>query len=312
MSSINTKQILRQIFIDLKPNDMKSILVPVDFANPSEQAAHYAFHLARYFEANLILCHAIYIPVEVPTEAFGSWPGYDFTTLKEESTSGLEEVASRMRNKLSDFSMPDTFQPEIKCIAEAGGVTDIITKLGSKEKAQLIVMGMTGAGPVARFLFGSISRSMIDITRLPLILVPEGFLFTKIKKIAFATSLVDDDIEVIHALSAFARYFDADLLVAYVSDRNDDNEVHQKKFDRFLSDVTCKINYDKIYFRHVDKAEVNEGLDWLTEHGLIDLLVMVHRRKGLLDSLFSSHTHERANHLNMPLLIMPNGLHPVF
>jgi nucleotide-binding universal stress UspA family protein len=291
---------------------MKSILVPVDFSKSSTHAAHYALHLAKYIKANVTLCHADYKPIEVPTEAIGSRSGFDLATIKEESTNSLEEIASEMRDKESAFLMPGRFQPQIKCIAEPGGVTDIITQLAAKEKSELIIMGMTGAGPIARLLFGSISRSMIDETRVPLILVPDGFQFNKIEKIAFATSMVDDDLDVIHALAAFASYFSAELLVAHVSDNNHKNDAHQKQFKNFLSDVTCKINYDKVYFRHVDKADVDKGLDWLSEHGMIDLLVMVHHQKGQFDSLFSSHTHTRANHLKIPLLVMPLGSHPAF
>jgi len=291
---------------------MKSILVPVDFSDPSENAARYALHLGKYIKANIKLCHAIYIPIEVPMEAFGSWPGYDLITLKEESIKALEEVAAKLRNKEIDFSMPRTFVPQIACVTEAGAVTDVITHYARVQNPTLTVMGMTGAGSLARLIFGSISRSMIDKTRHPLVLVPEGFLFSKIKKIAFATSLIEDDIEVIHALGYFARFFNADLLVTYVSDINNSNDASKKEFKNFLNDVTCKINYDKIYFRQVDRSDVDKGLGWLSEHGLLDLLVMVHRRKGLFDSLFSSHTHSRANHLNIPLMIIPGGLHPLF
>lgn len=291
---------------------MKSILVPTDFSKSSEIAVHYAMYLAKYTNANITLCHAIYMPVEVPATAFGSWPGYELTTLKEESTKGLEEVAFKMRNMVNEFVLPGTFQPEVTCVAEAGGAMNVITALADKEMAELTVMGMTGAGLTARLLFGSISRSMIDGTHLPLILVPEQFLFRKIKKIAFASSLHDNDIEVVGALADLANYFDAELIVAHVSDENDDNEMHQKKYDRFLNNVTSKINYNKIYFRGIDKSNINQGLHALTEHGLIDLLVMVHHRKDLFESLFLSHTHARANKLNIPLLIIPAGLHPAF
>jgi nucleotide-binding universal stress UspA family protein len=291
---------------------MKTILVPIDFSKSSEIAAHYALHLAKYIRANISLCHAFYIPVEVPTTAFGSWPGYDFNTLKEESIKSLEEVAFKLRNKVRDFSMPESFQPEVTCVAEPGGATDVIVQLAGKEKAVLTVMGMTGAGLAARLLFGSISRSMIDSTHLPLILVPEGFIFRKIKKIAFATSLHDDDVEIIRALASLAQCFDAELLVVNVSEKNDDDEAHQKNYDRFMNEVTSKIHYNQIYFRRIDKANIDKGLHALTEHGLIDLLVMVHLQKGLFDSLFSSHTHAKANNLNIPLLVIPAGFHPVF
>jgi nucleotide-binding universal stress UspA family protein len=291
---------------------MKSILVPIDFSKPSENAAHYALHLARQIRADITLCHAIHVPVEIPTRGFDSWPGYDFATLKEEGMVALEAVASTMRAKLSAFSMPDTFHPQITCIVEAGGVTDVITRLAQTSKAHLLAMGTTGVGALSRLIFGSVSRRMIDLTRLPLILVPEGFLFEKIEKVGFATSLVEDDIEAIHGVAGLAKYFRADLLVVHVADADDNIEALKKKSDQFLREVTCKINYDKIYFRQVDRGHVDQGLDWLTAHSRIDLLVMVHHKQALLENIFFSHTHAIANHLDMPLLIMPAGVHQVF
>lgn len=291
---------------------MKPILVPVDFTKTAKGAARYALHMAEHLKANLILCNAIYVPLEVPTAEFGSWPSYDLQTLKEESLKGLESIEQQMSDKLDNFSTAGTFQPNISCVAEPGGVAEVITKVAAEEKVSMLIMGMTAAAPATRLIFGSISRRMIDKSRHPLILVPEDYSFKGIKKIGFATSLADDDIEVIHAIASFARYFGADLLIAHVSEGKELDVKHQKKMNLFLQEVTSKINYNKIYFRHIEKEDVDKGLDWLSEHGLIDLFVMVHHKKGMLENLFSSHTHMRVNHLNVPLLIMPSGLHPVF
>jgi nucleotide-binding universal stress UspA family protein len=286
---------------------MRTILVAVDFSEPSETAARYALHLAKYMKANLLLCHAVYVPAEIPTEAFGSWPGYNLLALKDESIKSLEDVAHTLRNKEADFSMPGVFQPEITCLAECGSPTDVITHFAERKDISLVIMGMTGASLAERLLFGSNSRRMIDKTSLPLVLVPEGFIFNKINRIAFATNLNDNDIDSIHAISGLAYKFDADLLIAHICDRNAVDKNHKKELDSFLNDVTCKINYDKLYFREVDKSNIDKGLNFITEDGLIDLLVMVHRQTGLFASLFSSHTHALSNHSKIPLLIMPAG-----
>jgi len=291
---------------------MKTILVPIDFSKPAENAARYALHLARKMQANVTLCHAIYIPVEVPSESMGGWQGYDPATLEDEAMKALEDLAAKLRNKLIEYTLPGAFKPQISYITQAGGALDVINRLAREIKPCLVVMSMTGAGSLERLLFGSVSRSMIENTAFPLVLVPEAFLFNKIKKIGFATSLVDEDCEVLYAVASFARLFDADLLAAHVSGTDENDQVHQKRLKSFLSDITGKVNYDKVYFRQVKQENVNTGLDWLSEHGLLDMLVMVHRQKGLFDSLFFSHTHAKANNLNIPLMVMQAGMHPVF
>jgi nucleotide-binding universal stress UspA family protein len=286
---------------------MKTILIPIDFSKPSENAARYALQLGKHIKANIMLCNAIYIPQEVPTEPFGPWGGYDLGELKDESMLALEAVASKMRNKLNAFSMPSDFQPEITCVNDTGEVMHVITEVAKEQNATLLVMGMTGAGSFSRLIFGSISLSMIDNTQVPLVLVPEECSFGKMEKICFATTLVDNDIEVIRSLAHFARFFNAELIVAHISANND--EIHRRKFESFLNAVSSQVHYNKLIFRNIDKANVDKGLDSLTENSQLDLLVMVHGQKGLFNSLLSSHTHIRANRLNVPMMVIPDKLH---
>lgn len=291
---------------------MKRILVPIDFSKPAEDAAQYALQLARYLKANLTLCNVFLLPAIVPATAQVSLPGYEYNTLKEENRLELEVIAKRLRTEDKTLSAPDFFHPVIECISQAGGVKDVILEIAEARKAHVVVMGMTGAGPVSRFLFGSISREMIDNAEYPLLLVPSGFVFQKIGKIAFATDFRESDIEVIHSISGLARYFNADLVIVHVTGHKADKTYH-KKSDSFLNNITCKINYDKIYYRHIHHTDVENGLDWVSEHGFVDMLVMVHRNLGFLDRLFNiSHTHQTANHLKIPLLILPTGVKPVF
>lgn len=292
---------------------MKRILIPTDFSKPAENAAQYALQLAGYLKANLTLCNVFLLPAIVPATAQVSLPGYDYDTLKEESRLELEVIAKRLRTEDKTLPGPDFFHPLIECISEAGGVKDVILEIAEARKALMVVMGMTGAGPVSRFIFGSISRQMIDNADYPLLLVPSGFVFQKMGKIAFATDFSESDIEVIHSLSGLAHYFNADLVIVHITETVQQDKTQQKIADSFLNDITCKINYDKIYYRHLLHTEVEKGLDWMSENDFVDMLVMVHRHLSFLDRLFNlSHTHQTANHLKVPLLILPMGVKPVF
>lgn len=292
---------------------MKRILVPIDFSKPAENAAHYALHLAKYLKVNMTLCNVFLLPAIVPATAQVSLQGYEYATLKEENRQELEVVAKRLRIEDKTLPAPDFFHPVIESISEAGGVKDVILQIAEDKKVEMVVMGMTGAGPISRFLLGSVSRDMIDNTEFPLLLVPSSVIFQKIRKIAFATDLSESDIDVIHSLSGLARYFDADLVVIHITEDKQDDKAEQKKSDSFLNDITCKVNYDKIYYRHMIHTDVEKGLDWVSENDFVDMLVMVHRNLSFIDRLFNfSHTHKKASHLKVPLLILPAGLYPVF
>ncbi len=63
-------------------------------------------------------------------------------------------------------------------------------------------------------------------------------------------------------------------------------------------------NYPNIYYRMVKSAGTETGLDWLCEHGQIDLLAMVHRHHGFFNNLLhGSDTKKMAGQVSIPLLI---------
>jgi hypothetical protein len=167
-------------------------------------------------------------------------------------------------------------------------------------------MGMSGASDVSRFILGSNTQDMIDKARIPTLLIPKGMHFNGIKKIAFATDLSEKDFLVINSIVSLAQYFNAEILIAHVGDEDPEDTKYQQKVKGFLNEVTCKINYPKIYYRQIKKKDVEEGLDWLTAHGMIDVLVMVHKHKSFIDQLFNrSHTQKIAKHIDIPLLVYP-------
>jgi nucleotide-binding universal stress UspA family protein len=292
---------------------MKPILIPTDFSDSAENAAWYALHVARYMKTNIELCHAFLVPAEYSMAGQPAFPAYDYSTLKAETSAQLVDLARKLDEKNHAAASKYSFHPGIKCISEAGVVPEIVGKLVEENPKQLVVLGMSGIGATAKFILGSSSRNLIEKGGFPLLLIPTGFVFNEIRKIAFATDLRAEDIEVLHSLAGFARYFDAEIIVAHVSDEKRQSNEHLKKEDEFLNDITSKVNYNKIFFRRINNSKVSEGLDWLSAHGHIDMLVMIHRPLGFLDRLFrGSYTKNQADHIHIPLLVFPEGLHPVF
>jgi nucleotide-binding universal stress UspA family protein len=283
---------------------MKKILVPTDFSKPAENAAVYALNLAKSISANILLCNAIKIPANAPLAAQVAWPLVDYNTLKEEVTKELEELSHKIKE--GDVAADLPVYPVIHYKSQAGSVSNVVKNIFEQEKACLVVMGLSGEGAINRFFLGSNSRDLIDKATYPVLLVPAKAAFNGIRKIAFATDLSEADIQVIHCVAGFAAQFNAEILIAHVSENKPEDIEHQRKITAFLSEITCKINYPKIYYRHINQNDVDEGLDWLAEHGLIDILVMVHRHNDLIGDLFHrSHTQKVARHINVPLLVYP-------
>ncbi len=287
---------------------MKPILVPVDFSGPAENAARYAVYISRLMKSNIYLCHAFLTPAGTPIGDQVIWPLYEDSELEQINKDQLRDLAKRL--EIKDYAMPilSSFHPKIFCAAVAGNTKDVFIQLINEKRIGLVIMGMSGAGAVARFFMGSVSRETIEHVDCPVLLIPSGVKFSAIRKIAFATDLSSSDVEVIHSLAALAKHFEADLVVTHITDEHHDNPQHHKTSEAFLRDVTNQINYDRIYYRHVNNKDVDEGLDWLTENGRIDMLAMVHHKKGLFSRIFGrSHSKRQAGHISLPLLVFPSG-----
>jgi nucleotide-binding universal stress UspA family protein len=292
---------------------MKTILVPTDFSIAAKNTARYAMHVAKAIRANVLLCNAILIPAESPMAGTIVCPLDDYDSLKESADRELHAFANKLKENEQETTPSGNFHPGIMINSGVGEVIDVVKNVFNDNKATMTVMGMSGAGNVSRFFLGSNSKRMVESATFPLMLVPSGCNFSGLTKIAFATDLSDSDIEVLHSITSFAKYFDAEILVVHVTDGVNHKEVSLKKVENFLCQVSNKANYPKVYYRHITNESVNSGLAWLCGHGQIDMLAMVHRDHSIVHDLFQgSHTQKMARRADIPLLVYPANCHPIY
>ena len=292
---------------------MKTFLIPTDFSTPSKNASKYAIHFAKRMNAKIILCNAMNIPAHAALPHEFAWPLEGHYSVYKQTQ---EELTALERELIKEFSEKDadtSMVPEISRCCDSGSVTEVVGKTVEQDKAELVIIGLSGADSISKFVLGSNSRKLIDSIKVPILLVPPAFSYSPIKKIAFATDLSISDIDVIQSLVSLARYFNAEILISHVSPDGTEKDCKEQEVGEFLNEVTCKVNYPKIYYRDLRNKKVVGGLGWLTENGMIDMLVMVHRRNHFHDKLISgSYTQKLAKHITIPLLVMPNEYYPVF
>ena len=112
-----------------------------------------------------------------------------------------------------------------------------------------------------------------------------------------------------YSLIPLAKLLNAEILVIHIQDEKKQSATFKKWLDEFLIEISNKANYPGIYYRIVKKINTEYGLDWLCENGQVDMLAMLHRPKGFLANLVSgSHTQKMANHIKIPLLVIPASI----
>jgi len=277
---------------------MKKFLFPTNFSANAKHALEYGYSLARQVKANIIICNAVTEPAEVPQAGFVGWPVEESEMLLLDSKNQLKLLKKHLEDKEQTVS----FNPAITCENQAGTVVDIVNDLGKQHDIGLVIIGAHDHNGLSAFLMGNHSHELIDEVSRPLLLIPAAAKIKPIKKIAFATDLtnIEEDLECIYQLITLARPLNAEILIMNVFDEDQHDPA------KMMDELSNKANYPQIYYRLVKAHRPEAGLDWLCEHGLIDMVAMVHRNHNLIDSLFRrSQTQKMAEHTVVPLLIFP-------
>jgi nucleotide-binding universal stress UspA family protein len=195
--------------------DVKKVLVPVDFSEPSKKAVNYGVSLALQFNARLILAHIVPSPVGFVY----TFPTESFAFEKDQS-----EYAWSM--------LPTMVAPEyhervnLMTIVKVGAVKDELLAIIKNENIDLVVMGTNGRNAFERLLLGSVTERMLRKLPVPIWTVshldPTVELHSTepvpLRKILFATDLSDGSEVGMKISLELARRTGARLTVMHVLD----------------------------------------------------------------------------------------------
>jgi nucleotide-binding universal stress UspA family protein len=143
--------------------ELKNLLVPVDFSEPSLKATEYALSLARRFGATVHLLHVIEDPV-VYLPMFESYP---LPTREQFETYAQD----RLENWVSE---EDSEGIKLEYHWRHGKPHVEVSKFSSEKKIDLIVMGTHGRGPAAHLLLGSVAEKVLRKAPCPVLTVHPG------------------------------------------------------------------------------------------------------------------------------------------
>ncbi|MBD1393028.1 universal stress protein [Mucilaginibacter glaciei] len=282
---------------------MKKFLVPTDFSATAKHAAEYGYQLAKSLKADIILCNAITVPAESPQAGLVVWPMEEMGLLIDDS----EKKLKRLKTSMQQHDLADDFKPAISFIDKSGTVIDVVSNIIETQAIDLVIIGAHSNDWMTTFLLGDHSSQLINDSSKLLLIVPQAAKYTPIKKIAFAIDVEssEDELEELYKLIPLAKSLNAEILITHIQHEKKPTFAFEKWMDHFLTEVSNKADYDKIYQRTVISDNTEKGLKWLCEHGQVDMLAMLHRHHGFFDSLFNgSHTERMASRIAIPLLVI--------
>jgi len=139
---------------------MKHILVPTDFAEPSDRALGTALELARAFDSRVTLLHVWSIPNMGYAESL-TWPIEDMQRAARTSLDAAVEAARKR-------------YPKVEGVLREGlewrQILEVVSDLG----CDLIVMGTHGRHGLPRLVLGSVAEKVVRLSTVPVLSIGPG------------------------------------------------------------------------------------------------------------------------------------------
>ncbi len=274
---------------------MNTILASTDFSNASVNAVAYAAELALQLNARLILFHVYPIPV-ITSEAPISIPPLD--EIEKNCLQDLEDSAKKT-------GLETGGRLKIECLCKCGFVAEEIAAAVKEKKADLVVMGMQGAGYVGENLSGSITTEFIKDSVCPVLSIPEKVKFTGLKHIVLACDYSEkfksDWLKPLKELAVVtgSRVFVLNVVQKAVLINLKGQGAEEDQIDFSLGPIDHS-------FHRVHNEDAVEGINTFAASKKADLVVLIPHKLSFFAGLFHKrHTKEIAFHSNIPLLTLP-------
>ena len=274
---------------------MKKILVPVDFSESAANALRYALELNRHFSAKITLLYVFDMQVAInilPPELNENY--IDFVR-------GFEEDLQHFLDKYSkEYS---GYEYEIKVLA--GEDNRVIVRYAATEKADLIIIGNKGVGGLRKWFFGSVAKYVLTHSPIPVIAIPVGFSFDKIRSILLASDFLEEISGEQHAfLTGFADKLKADIDLVHVNSNGLFKNPKKESIFRYLQ---LQFNKNPHLLTVEKEQDVDMAIKNFMEAHNTGLTVIIPHEHMMLDSMLSvNHTERLMALLEQPLMTIPS------
>lgn len=273
---------------------MNKILIPTDFSATATNAALYALGLAKQVGVkSVVLYNAYQSPVTIdpmmPTVQL-----FDIDELKKNS----EEALDRFRLQLKEAA--GTIHLEI--FSAFNVLSEGLDSVCQEAGADLIVMGISGAGGMEESLIGSNAVSVARHSTYPVIIVPAQASFVPIQEVLFAcdykkvaeTTPVGSIKSLLSATGARLS-----VLNVYHNKAYDDTFTYESlMLDTLLEG--CSPHY---FF--VDNPDFTDAINAFVKETHSQIVITIPKKHGWFEGLFhKSHTRMLAFHSIIPLMVI--------
>lgn len=279
---------------------MKQILVPTDFSACAANATNFAVQSAKILPLEVTLLHSFEINSSLYTDYMGVNKEFNQRLLNEasEKLTGIEGNIKKNDEVIVDK------------ILSTDSLQEAIAKALSEKQFDLIVMGTLGASGIKEKLWGSRTAATIGRSKIPVMAIPNDYVWKKPQKILFATNQFEKDSVILNYIFELAGLYMARVQVAVFTDEDDDKAgtflEHKKNISEYEEFLKEKYNEETLTSAHLYGEKFEETLQDFIKDNNIDMLVMVTYPHKFWNRIFNpSKTKRMSYQTKIPLLAVP-------
>lgn len=272
------------------------VLLPTDFSLSAKYAIDYAMRMFEDQTTDFYLWNVLSASTYVTDDLMSADAAYTvYEALSKSSKDSIEGLVEDLKAEYNN--QRHTFHTEI----DYDNFVDSANQVINEEKIDLIVMSTKGASNIEKAIFGSNTLRLIQRTDCPVLVIPDKYLFSPVKKIAF-TSKYDSVYtkEEFKMLNAIAQLENAKVDIIHLAEAVT------------LSDTEVKVQRqldNKIDVRHefIDLEGENyfDTIHNYIEVKTYDLICVTNKKHNFFERLFNLHNVEiELENLYLPLLVL--------
>lgn len=268
---------------------MKKILVPVDFSETSLEAFRFAVSIAKKSNGAVHVLHVVELPVLYDSAAVLSFEEAYMADLKKD----VEKRFAKLKEKIvRDSGVTVKFQ------VEYGGLVQVIRRKIPETKADLVVIGTSGAKGLKDFTIGSNTEKIVRTSPVPVLSLKRGI--KQVKNIVFPTTPDLTMEELTMEVKELQNFFGATLHVLYVNTParfKTDRQISQE-----MSDFSKRFMLKNYTVNTVNDISEEAGIMSFARDVKADLIAMrTHGRRGIAHFANGSIAEDVVNHIDCPI-----------
>ncbi len=274
------------------------ILIPTDFSDNAQHALEYALEFAKNSDTIFQLIHVVSpIIVESPNAAILN--SVLLKELRNTATNKLDRIKSFALERMDATNSPKN---SIETAIVVGDPIYKIREMVSDLKIDLVIMGTQGTkhNPLEK-VFGTVSKSIINKSPCPTLLVPCNYNFKEINDIVFASNLKIQEPQILNKALEILKPFEPNVRCLHVS--NDD--IYELDIEETAKQLVDSSTAKSTIFNIEYAKNRIDAFEEYASNYRIDMIVMQRSNMNFLHKIIRKNLPSKlVDRLHIPLLVL--------